>query len=238
MSNYTPIVSYGPKDSLSHGDPNKAIKGVQIDAELAAIATAVATKQDTPLSVLTVTGTANQPVLRANGSGTTGQSLGIQITAGTNSSDTALQVNNTSSSQLFKVQGDGSIFGASAVDMTPASGSFVATYSGFTTGVTGQVKYYKIGPIVVLLITNVTGTSNATTYSITNIPTIIRSVTSHVVAIPDGCAEDNGVILTSGVAANLSGATLNFFKNGFPSTWTASGTKGLVSAVAIAYSLQ
>lgn len=47
MSNYTPIVSYGPKDLLTHGDTNKAIKGVQIDAELAALAVAIATKNDT-----------------------------------------------------------------------------------------------------------------------------------------------------------------------------------------------
>lgn len=46
MSNYSQIVLYGPKDSLSHGDPNKLIKGVQLDAELAAIAVAIATKYD------------------------------------------------------------------------------------------------------------------------------------------------------------------------------------------------
>lgn len=54
MSNYTPIVSYAPKDSLSHGDPNKLIKGAQIDAELAAISTAVATKIDSSFSSPTV----------------------------------------------------------------------------------------------------------------------------------------------------------------------------------------
>jgi hypothetical protein len=47
VSNYTPIIAYGTKDSLSHGDPNKVIRGSQLDAELSAIATAVATKQDT-----------------------------------------------------------------------------------------------------------------------------------------------------------------------------------------------
>lgn len=46
MSNYTPVVSYGPKDSLAHGDPNKALKGVQIDVEFAAIAAAISSKQD------------------------------------------------------------------------------------------------------------------------------------------------------------------------------------------------
>lgn len=58
MSNYTPIVAYGPKDSLSPGDPNKVIHGTQQDAELQAIATAIATKYDSSSGV-PLTGSAN-----------------------------------------------------------------------------------------------------------------------------------------------------------------------------------
>lgn len=46
MANYSQIVSYGPKDSLNTGDAAKKIKGTEIDAELAAISTAIATKED------------------------------------------------------------------------------------------------------------------------------------------------------------------------------------------------
>jgi len=46
MSNYTQNVSYGPKDALTQGDPNKAILGTQIDAELSEISTAIASKED------------------------------------------------------------------------------------------------------------------------------------------------------------------------------------------------
>jgi len=46
MSDYTQIVNYGPKDGLTSGDPNKLIRGTEIDAELAAIAVAVASKFD------------------------------------------------------------------------------------------------------------------------------------------------------------------------------------------------
>jgi hypothetical protein len=46
MSNYTPIVNYGAKDSLAHGDTLKAIKGGQLDAELQAIASSIASKLD------------------------------------------------------------------------------------------------------------------------------------------------------------------------------------------------
>ena len=46
MSNYSQIVSFGPKDSLNTGDSAKKIKGTEIDAELAAISTAITSKED------------------------------------------------------------------------------------------------------------------------------------------------------------------------------------------------
>ena len=46
MSNYTPITDFSAKDSLTTGDANKVIKGSEQDAELDAIATAIATKAD------------------------------------------------------------------------------------------------------------------------------------------------------------------------------------------------
>lgn len=46
MSDYTQNVSFGPKDSLTAGDPAKKIKGTELDAELSEISTAIASKQD------------------------------------------------------------------------------------------------------------------------------------------------------------------------------------------------
>ena len=46
MSNYSKIVNYAAKDTLVEGDPNKIIRGTEIDAEFTAIQTAVATKAD------------------------------------------------------------------------------------------------------------------------------------------------------------------------------------------------
>jgi hypothetical protein len=64
LSNYTPIVSYGPKDTLIHGDPAKGIKGVQIDAELQAIAAAIASKVETGSATTVVAaGTYEAPFL-------------------------------------------------------------------------------------------------------------------------------------------------------------------------------
>ena len=46
MSDYTQNVSFGPKDSLTTGDPNKRILGTQLDAEFSEIQTAIASKED------------------------------------------------------------------------------------------------------------------------------------------------------------------------------------------------
>jgi hypothetical protein len=44
MSNYTQITDFSVKDNLASGDAAKVIKGSDIDAELSAISTAIATK--------------------------------------------------------------------------------------------------------------------------------------------------------------------------------------------------
>jgi hypothetical protein len=46
MSDYTQIVYFGPKDALITGNPLKKITGTQVDAELAAISTAILSKLD------------------------------------------------------------------------------------------------------------------------------------------------------------------------------------------------
>lgn len=46
MSNYSPIVSYAPKDALLTGDPAKKIKGTELGAEFDAISTMSSSKED------------------------------------------------------------------------------------------------------------------------------------------------------------------------------------------------
>lgn len=46
MADYSQVNDYSAKDSLSTGDPNKLLKGSDVDADLAAISTAIATKYD------------------------------------------------------------------------------------------------------------------------------------------------------------------------------------------------
>jgi hypothetical protein len=46
MSNYSVITDYATKDSLSHGDPTKLVRGTELAAEFAAISTAISSKGD------------------------------------------------------------------------------------------------------------------------------------------------------------------------------------------------
>lgn len=47
MSNYTKTTDFSAKDALASGDPEKVALGTDVDVEFDAIATAVATKEDT-----------------------------------------------------------------------------------------------------------------------------------------------------------------------------------------------
>jgi hypothetical protein len=48
MSDYTQGVDFSAKDALASGDPNKQVLGADVDAELALISTAIASKLDNP----------------------------------------------------------------------------------------------------------------------------------------------------------------------------------------------
>ena len=58
MSNYTKTTNFAAKDALSSGDPNKIVKGTEIDTEYNNIATASATKANASNAALTGTTTA------------------------------------------------------------------------------------------------------------------------------------------------------------------------------------
>jgi len=64
MSNYVKATNFYTKDALLTGNPDKIIKGAEIDAEYNAIATAVASKADTTSP--TFTGTPIAPTAAAN----------------------------------------------------------------------------------------------------------------------------------------------------------------------------
>lgn len=58
MSNYTKATNFAVKDGLTTGNPNKIIKGTEIDTEFNNIASAVNSKADANNSALTGNATA------------------------------------------------------------------------------------------------------------------------------------------------------------------------------------
>jgi hypothetical protein len=58
MSNYTKATNFAIKDSLVTGNPNKIVKGTEVNTEFDAIAAAVNSKADANNSALTGTATA------------------------------------------------------------------------------------------------------------------------------------------------------------------------------------
>jgi len=65
MSNYLKTTNFAVKDGLASGNPNKIIKGSEIDSEFNNIQTAVATKANTASP--TFTGTVTAPTLNVTG---------------------------------------------------------------------------------------------------------------------------------------------------------------------------
>lgn len=179
MSNYTPIVAYGPKDSLTHGDPNKALKGVQIDAELAAIASSLSTKVDSPMVAISVLGQSNVPAATFTGIGAPGTNDGVLINGGVSSADYALSVKSWNGALSYLlIRGDGHLL-AGAFDFTPSSGSFSSTLTGAAAG-TGNFIYYKYGNMVTIVANNtITGNTGGSGTNLlinaSGMPTEIRA---------------------------------------------------------------
>lgn len=105
-------------------------------------------------------------------------------------------------------------------------GTIAPTWTGFSANPTGSIVYRKSGSMVSLSFPGTTGTSNATTFSFTNLPTILRpGVSLPSVAVPIFGMVDNSANIASGMAV-VSGSTVTFYKDGAQTAWTAAGLKG------------
>lgn len=110
-----------------------------------------------------------------------------------------------------------------------SSGSYTATATGLTTSPTITVNYRKIGPVVILETkSTLTGTSNATTFTVTGAPASIRPVSSSGLTLVQ--ATNNGTTESAFVYMDTSGVLQVGRVNG--SAWTGSGTKALAAFVA------
>ena len=114
MSDYTKATNFAQKDGLSSGDPNKIIKGSEIDAEYNAIASAISSKAD--LNGPTFTGTPAAP------------------TASTGTSSTQLATTAFVQSALVGAYPVGSIYMNATVATNPATLLGFGTWVAFGAG--------------------------------------------------------------------------------------------------------
>lgn len=114
MSDYTKATNFTLKDGLTTGDPQKIIKGSEIDAEYNAIASAVTSKSD--LNSPTFTGTPSAP------------------TASTGTSSTQLATTAFVQSALVGAYPVGSIYMNAAVATNPATLLGFGTWVAFGAG--------------------------------------------------------------------------------------------------------
>ena len=114
MSDYTKATNFTLKDGLTTGDPQKIIKGSEIDAEYNAIASAVSSKAD--LNGPTFTGTPSAP------------------TASTGTSSTQIATTAFVQSALVGAYPVGSIYMNAAVSTNPATLLGFGTWVAFGAG--------------------------------------------------------------------------------------------------------
>lgn len=112
----------------------------------------------------------------------------------------------------------------------------IGTISGSLTGVSGTVNvtcaYSILNNVCTLRVPQVSGTSNATSFGLTFTGnSLIRPTMATAQYVACAAMEDNGGALYSQVGYVAQGAAgitnFTFYKNGNPSGWTNTGTKGV-----------
>lgn len=105
------------------------------------------------------------------------------------------------------------------------TGTFTMTGTGFAVAPTVTVSYKIINGVVFLTIPwgGINGTSNATTFTLTGLPTAIQPSVSK--ELPALISSDAGVVVFT--EAVIAAGTITLNKNGLNSAWTASGVKRL-----------
>lgn len=133
---------------------------------------------------------------------------------------------------------DGVNLNYKSVLMTPQSGTFTMTYTGFTSPPGLTATYYCAGNMCTLVIPgSAVAASNATTFAGGTLPAGIVPSKTQFFQLPPLC-EDNGVIggFTCTVNIDNSG-NITFQKNNSNSGWTNSGQKGVTTNMLITYIL-
>ena len=114
---------------------------------------------------------------------------------------------------------------ALAKDYEEATATLTAT--GLTTSPTGIATFVRVGKQVTMEIPNFSGTSNATTFTLTGIPTNMRPTASRTIFVR---TQDNGsaVVVARGII-NSAGVLALYKDVDGTAAFTASGTKSCVN---------
>jgi hypothetical protein len=105
-------------------------------------------------------------------------------------------------------------------------GTFTGTFTGLTTTVTVTITYVKIGGVVTLFIPGASGTSNATTKTITGMPSILYPNTNNGNRkFPYGIFNNNSDTVY-GKAILTNAGVINIYITPNNTAWTASGACG------------
>jgi hypothetical protein len=105
------------------------------------------------------------------------------------------------------------------------TGSYTATATGMTTAPTASIAYNVIGNFVhCSLQSTITGTSNATTFTLTGAPVGIRPGSSRIFLMR---VQDNGAAVTYGRGVMDSAGTITLALTPSGTAFTASGTKSV-----------
>lgn len=187
-------------------------------------------------------GGSNLYAAQINGS-TAASSRGLLVLGGVaGSSDHGLTINDAASTvNVFIVRQNPAILAlgpvaAALIDMTPDQGTFTGTITGCTTSPTGTCRWVRIGQLVMLFIPIITGTSNATTFTMTGLPAAIQPARTMMFPVGD---LENASVFTGTFAGQVAAAsgTVTFFFNGSSSGFTNTGTKGFSSEQVVCWTL-
>lgn len=118
--------------------------------------------------------------------------------------------------------GNGLQISGTTLSLLPTIATFTITATGFTTSVTGTARYVLLGTIVILFIPSLSGTSNATTLTLTGLPSEIQPTQT---SFEELRATDNGIDVLSIARLNIGSGTIDLFTSLALGAWTVIGTK-------------
>lgn len=122
------------------------------------------------------------------------------------------------------------------------TGTYTGTLTGYASPPTGTIRYCAMGGIVALYVptaaSGFSGTSNATSMTITGMPAAIKPARTQIVQFPG--VGDNSALIGDGeqILAQIgTDGVITFLINGSSTGFTASGTKGTGLGGTITYLL-